>query len=258
MRGSARRTPRQLEKIISVFGPTRARRLLWRERWGDRSRVSLEYRGQRHFLRLNTTDPLVWFSVFLQEDYGAPLPFEPRVILDAGAYTGFSAIYLTNRWPQAEIIAVEPDPANFRLLKRNVATCRRIRPIQAALWFEDAELMLYTRPEGHWASSVHAFGLGPRHTGPSRAVAAMCVETLKARFGLERIDLLKIDIEGAEKELFEHSSGWIDEVGAIFIETHDRLRPGCSQAVAAATDGFDQTVVAPMTTLLVNRCRRGA
>jgi FkbM family methyltransferase len=194
----------------------------------------------------------------LQEDYGAPLPFEPRVILDAGAYTGLSTIYLANKYPSAQIFAVEPDPANFRLLKRNVASYDRIRPIHAALWFEDSQLMLRTRPEGHWASSVHALGPETKGPRPSRAVAAICIETLKARFGLERIDLLKVDIEGAEKELFEHSIGWIDEVGAIFIELHDRLRPGCSRAVAAATDGFDQTVVAPMTTLLVNRSRRGA
>ncbi len=226
--------------------------MLWCERWGDRSLVSLEYRGRKHHLRLNSTDPLVWFSVFIQEDYGANLPFEPRVIVDAGAYTGLSAIYFANRYPGAKIIALEPDPENFRLLTRNVGAYDRIRPVHAALWFEDTELALYRRPEGHWASTIHAASLASGYAKADRPIPAMRIETLMSRFAVPEIDVLKVDIEGAEKEVFEHSSAWIDRVGAIFIETHDRLRAGCSDAVVAATPGFARAQTSPMTELLIN------
>lgn len=251
-----KRTRRQLRKIITVFGPNRARRLLCRERWGDRSLVAIEYHGRPHSLRLGSTDPLVWFSVFVQEDYGATLPFEPQVIVDTGAYTGFSAIFFANKYPAADIIAVEPDPENFKLLVRNVRCYPRIRPLQAAIWFEDTDLDLYSQTEGHWASSLFASSPRPDRSGIHR-VRAIAIESLMSQFSLERIDVLKIDIEGAEKELFEHSAPWIDRVGAIFIELHDRFRPGCGQAVKAATDAFEHQVVAPMTSLLVNRSRRG-
>jgi FkbM family methyltransferase len=228
---------------------------LCRERWGDRSLVTLEYGERKHSIRLGSTDPLVWFSVFVQEDYGATLPFEPQVIVDAGAYTGFSAIFFANKYPAAEIIAVEPDPENFKLLTRNIRGYPRITPLQAAIWFEDTDLDLYSQTEGHWASSL--FSSSPRaEQSAMHRVRAIQIESLMSRFSLDRIDLLKIDIEGAEKELFEHAAPWIDRVGAIFIELHDRFRPGCSHALKSATGGFEHRVVAPMTSLLVNRSRR--
>lgn len=255
---STKRTRRQLRKIVTVFGARRARWLLWRERWGDRSLVSLEYRGRKHDLRLNSTDPLVWFSVFVQEEYGASLPIEPRIIVDAGAYIGLSAIYFANRYPEAEIIALEPDPDNYRLLKRNVGAYDRIRSVRAALWFEDTELALYRRPEGQWASSIHNDGLASGCPKADRRIPAMRIETIMSRFALPQIDVLKVDIEGAEKEVFEHSSAWINRVGAIFIETHDRLRAGCSKAVVAATLGFARAPTSPMTELLINPVRSAA
>ncbi len=241
--------------MVTVFGSRRARWLLWRERWGDRSLISLTHRGRKHYLRLNSTDPLVWFSVFIQEDYGSSLPFEPRVIVDAGAYTGLSAIYFANRYPEAEIIALEPDPENYRLLTRNVGAFERILPVHAALWFEDTELTLYRRPEGHWASSIHAAGLGSGGSKADRPIPAMRIETLMSRFAVPEIDVLKVDIEGAEKEVFEHSSAWINRIGAIFIETHDRIRAGCSEAVAAAAPCFVRLPTSPMTELLINPAR---
>jgi hypothetical protein len=56
--------------------------------------------------------------------------------------------------------------------------------------------------------------------------------------GIDYVDLLKVDIEGAEKEVFESSSRWIDRVGAIAIELHDQLKSGCSSAFRDATRDF--------------------
>jgi FkbM family methyltransferase len=250
-----KRTRRQIRKIVNVFGARRARWLLWRERWGDRSLISLEHRGRKYYLRLNSTDPLVWFSVFIQEDYGAILPFEPRVIVDAGAYIGLTAIYFANRYPEAEIIALEPDPENYRLLIRNVGRFDRIHPVNAALWFEDTELPLYRRPEGAWASSIHSVGLRPGCSKADHLIPGMPIETIMSRFGVSDIDVLKVDIEGAEKDVFERSSVWIDRVGAVLIETHDRLRAGCSEAVTAGTPGFARVPISSMTNLLINPAR---
>ena len=58
------------------------------------------------------------------------------------------------------------------------------------------------------------------------------------RSSIKHIDLLKIDIEGAEKEVFEHSSMWIDQVGALVIELHDRFKDGCSSSLYSATRDF--------------------
>jgi hypothetical protein len=58
------------------------------------------------------------------------------------------------------------------------------------------------------------------------------------KFQISGIDLLKIDVEGAECEIFETSQNWIERVRTICIELHDRLRPGCREAYERATTGF--------------------
>ena len=59
----------------------------------------------------------------------------------------------------------------------------------------------------------------------------------------DHIDILKIDIEGSEKEVFEASKTWIDKVTVVMAEVHDSLKPGCNQAFMEATRGFQVPVI---------------
>jgi hypothetical protein len=61
-------------------------------------------------------------------------------------------------------------------------------------------------------------------------VAALSMPSLLKHFPQGRVDLLKMDVEGAEKEVFESSAAWIENIDAIVIELHDRYKPGCSRA----------------------------
>jgi Methyltransferase FkbM domain len=63
------------------------------------------------------------------------------------------------------------------------------------------------------------------------------IPELMDRFGVDRIDLLKVDVEGAERALLA-SSGRIEDVDMMVIELHDRLQPGCTDAFTAATAEF--------------------
>jgi hypothetical protein len=56
--------------------------------------------------------------------------------------------------------------------------------------------------------------------------------------GVDRIDLLKLDIEGSEKEVLSDSDSWIRHVSAISMELHDRFIPGCSRAFFNAISDF--------------------
>jgi hypothetical protein len=60
-----------------------------------------------------------------------------------------------------------------------------------------------------------------------------------AAYGLEHIDLLKIDIEGAEKEVFRDASAWIDNVRMLVVELHEFVAIGCSRVFYAATGNFE-------------------
>jgi FkbM family methyltransferase len=212
----------------------------------------LVYAGKTHYVRLNSTDPLVWFSVFQQQEYQLSLPFEPRVIVDAGAYIGLSAIYLAARYPNARVLAVEPDPENFALLAANTQAYPAITPVHAALWGEDVEVAVERQPGEDWACTVApraASGQSPR---PFPRVPAMTLESLMAQFEVAKLDLLKVDVEGAEKEIFARPFPWAALVGAIAIELHDRLRPACAATVRRATQGFHHCDISAMTALILN------
>jgi hypothetical protein len=72
--------------------------------------------------------------------------------------------------------------------------------------------------------------------GDEQGVRAMSMATLMAHCGLDHIDLLKLDIEGAEKDVFEAADlQWMDRVRTIAVELHDRMRPGCGHAFFTAS-----------------------
>ena len=70
-------------------------------------------------------------------------------------------------------------------------------------------------------------------------VKAMTVDKIIEDFGIDRINILKIDIEGAEKEVFADSSAWIESVDALIVELHERMKPGCNRSFYLGSNGFD-------------------
>jgi hypothetical protein len=78
---------------------------------------------------------------------------------------------------------------------------------------------------GAWAFTIERNGLKKL-----ASVKSYSVDDLLKIAGSEQIDILKLDIEGAEKELFSDSTDWIEHVSNIVIELHDRFRPGCAEA----------------------------
>jgi FkbM family methyltransferase len=187
-------------------------------------------------LRLRTSDVSLYSDVLLGQEYLVDLPgFHPETIVDVGANNGMSAVFFANTYPEARIIAVEPEHSNYAMLLKNTSEYSNVTAVNAALWNEDGYVNLGL-PEGakkkadyhRWAFQVAARG--------SR-VRAVRMETLLAESGIEKVDLLKIDIEGAEKEVFQNCP-WIDRVSVIMVEIHERMRVGCENAVASATRDF--------------------
>ena len=67
----------------------------------------------------------------------------------------------------------------------------------------------------------------------------MTVDTLMKEHGIDHIDILKIDIEGAEKEVFRDPSAWIGKVDALIVELHERMKLGCNRSFYNGTNCFD-------------------
>jgi FkbM family methyltransferase len=190
-------------------------------------------------VRLDSSDVPTFRQVFVKDEYGFETDRPPRTIVDAGANIGLASILFANRYPGARIVAIEPEAANFALLQANVAPYPAIIPVQAALWCTDGEIDLLDPGLGHWGYMIDP-PESPEH-GPARVchrVRALTVERVIDEFGLGRLDLLKVDIEGAEREVFSDTSRWIDRVDAIIVEEHDRLKPGCSASIRKGTPDF--------------------
>jgi FkbM family methyltransferase len=191
------------------------------------------------FLRLKTSDLNAYYKVILNEDYDFPLAQEPKVIVDAGANLGFASIYFARKYPSARIFAIEPERSNFELLQKNVRGFKNIVPIRGALWNEDGKMDLVDPGQGHWAFQIADQNApGSRPIKKVETVPTFTVSTLMRNYQIESIDVFKIDIEGAEKELFEFAAEWIERVGSIMIELHDRFKSGCTDAFNHATGAF--------------------
>lgn len=174
-------------------------------------------------LRANTSDTAVFEQVFLKGEYDIDIPFMPEVIADLGANIGLFSILMKNRFPAAKIICVEPDKENCVQLKSNLSVYDSVDIVCAGIWPTDTRLKISDKYSGgHSAGVTEPDGAGD--------VEGIPIDTLMKNFQLERIDLLKIDIEGSERTLFsEHYQQWLPKTKMIIIELHDWLIPGCSK-----------------------------
>ena len=186
-------------------------------------------------VRIGTTDVSVLKQTLIERHYDYSLPKPPKIIIDAGANIGLSAVFFANKYPDAVIAAIEPERSNFEILKTNASAYSQIRAFEAALWWENGNIPLMDPDHGHHGFRTIANMEGSQN---SRVVKALTVDTVMAELGSEYIDVLKIDIEGAEKVVFEHSAGWIDRVGVILAELHDEIQFGCVAAFSEATKDF--------------------
>lgn len=185
-------------------------------------------------------------------EYELEVCLHPRVIVDAGANIGLTSVFFANKYPDAKIVAIEPEPTNYELLLKNIAPYSNIVSVQAALWKENTELALIDCGLGNYGFQTHP-GSVPCQSGMVGHVPSITIDMLMKDYQLDHIDILKIDIEGAEKEVFENASLWIDQVRAIEVETHDRMKMGCSRAVYLATKDFDLEFRKGDTTFLMRK-----
>jgi len=210
---------------------------------GRLCRAAVPGSSTRVLLRLGSSDISVFNGIFRWQEYGWDLERTPRTVVDGGAYIGLSAIYFTMRYPGVRVIAVEASEENFDLLVRNTSAFPNIEPVHAALWPRPGSLMLTDPGTGLWGLQVtdaDAPQSAPRRgvSDSPDSVRALTVPEIIRDHQLEKIDLLKVDIEGSEKELFDAPAPWLGQVDAICIELHDWFKAGCSRSFFAAVEDF--------------------
>jgi FkbM family methyltransferase len=194
--------------------------------------------GIKHkvYLRTGTSDYNVFLHVFVLQTYGASLPqsYSPKLIIDCGANVGYASVYFLNRFPTATVVAVEPEPGNIVICERNLAPYGDSALLaKSAVWSQVCELELVT-------SAPHS-EQSTRVCEPSGSYAATVpavdIPTLMELGGGRTVDLLKIDVERSELELFTRGQEqWLPKVRNIAIELHG---PDCSEAFFSALENYN-------------------
>ncbi len=186
-------------------------------------------------LRPNSTDYDTYEHVFVLKEYNFPIPFEPRLIIDGGANIGLSALYFARRFPEATILAVEPDPANCALLQHNTRDQKRVDAIQAGLWPSSGHLRIKDK-----SADANAFQVEWAAEPATDTLEATSLEAILLNSGADCLDIVKLDIEGAEKEVFRAGfEQWLPKTRLLIVELHDRMIPGCSKALFDAVSKYN-------------------
>ncbi len=220
-RRTLRQFPRLRDRAFYIYG--RLLRRLAIPLPCRHSNVKVRLRGQRDpfHVRLSSTDWLVLEEIFQKDEYTAvqDLIKDASWIVDLGANAGYSLRYWQTLFPRARILALEPEPNNCRVCLRNIAAARlesQVTLLQAAVGSRRGQMHLMDTGHGEWGfrTADDAFG-----TGQLVEVVPL-LEVLETYASGQTIDLLKCDIEGAEKDIFEDCSSWIRRVAAIIVELH--------------------------------------
>jgi FkbM family methyltransferase len=218
-------------RVMTPLYGTRLKSCFWRDRFHLNTRHLLAPVS----LRYGTSDLNVFWQCFVREQYAGCLEWPtPRYILDCGANVGFASAYFLSCFPDSSIISVEPDSGNFAQLTENLKGFgSRAVSIQAAAWSSCESLYLQedsVRPQNEWGVRVRD------RAGDSDAKAQAWVPGFDIpaliRFGrFPKINLLKVDVEGAEERIFSGNCEWLALVDFVAIECHGVV---CRDTVARA------------------------
>ncbi|GIV80630.1 MAG: hypothetical protein KatS3mg050_5024 [Litorilinea sp.] len=151
-------------------------------------------------------------AIFCREIYRFEATSAEPTILDCGANIGLSVLYFKQRYPRARLIAFEPDAVAFDALSENVRSfgLRDVALHPKAVWHTETELAFVS--DGADAGRLALYAAEP---------GVQLVQTVDLNPFLERpVDLLKLDVEGAETEILVHCRDDLQKVQRLFVEYH--------------------------------------
>ncbi|OGP87977.1 MAG: hypothetical protein A2156_01745 [Deltaproteobacteria bacterium RBG_16_48_10] len=163
-------------------------------------------------IRAGKSDVATVINNIIREEYGAIAPAckIPKYMVDAGAFIGDTAAFFLTRYKELKVISLEPNDDNFRMAKANLKPYgKRVILLQKALWGTDKRMGFVGDQTGGQVSEA------------GDGVECISLPTLMHRYCMPKLDILKMDVEGAEKDVFQsNAGGWLSLVDLIIIEIH--------------------------------------
>ena len=219
------------------FGLLQGTRLYWLSKLST-GKIEFKLPGVTASLvmRIGTSDRPTFEKIFVYGEYDVLLTTKPKFIIDAGANVGYASVLFANRYPDAKIIAVEPEEENFNLLKQNTAAYPNVTCMQCGVWSRDTYLKIENPLAQHWAFRVVETDC------PKDSFLSVTLTSLLRNANMDRIDLLKIDVEGAELEIFSavDCAKWLDRTDVILIELHGNCEKVFYEAIESQSYQISQ------------------
>lgn len=214
LRGSSIVSAGQDQKILLSFNGETREFFFRADSVGDKGVIQQIFQNQDYELSMFPLYQL--FSQYVErvEDSG-----RTGLIIDAGANIGASPIFFHFKYPKAAIVAIEPERKNCRYLERNCAGLN-IRLIEGAVGSKPGKFFLQDPGLSDWGFRVSDHGL--------YEVKIISIPQILDDFPPQKYSplIVKIDIEGGEKELFSTDFGWLERIPLLIIELHDWMLPG--------------------------------
>ena len=170
-------------------------------------------------LRRGTSDFLVVSEIFERGIYEPVLSWtlpDDATVLDLGANIGLASLFFSRHLQRCRIVAVEPDADNLRMLRANCAgllEASRMSVFEGFVAARDGTAGIDRAGEAFSYRKANADADEPH-------IQCLSIPTLLAQHEVQRVDLLKNDVEGSEQELFADCAAWIGGVGHLVVETH--------------------------------------
>lgn len=202
-------------------------KLLFKRTFIKDSTIKIKVPFLKHslYLRSGTSDISVFNQIFLHGEYENKYRIVPNIIVDCGANIGLSSVFFINEFPNARIIAIEPEKSNFEMLLKNAEKYQNIECLNYGIWSKSCNLLIENNGSGNWGFTTKEVDFDD-----DRVIKSISIEDILALKDIDYIDILKIDIESAEKEVFENiSKELLNKVRVIIIELHDRMKRNCSK-----------------------------
>lgn len=149
-------------------------------------------------------------EVYKRRCYDFPIK-NAKLIIDLGANIGLSTIFFKQKYPKAKVLCVEPAEENLSFLYRNIAGLDGVSVVDKPVSYKNEFLDLN---KGVCSTSNV-------YSSSENGIASITM--LQLLEGINNIDLLKIDIEGAEENLLLKNNQWLDKVDNIIVELHDMV-----------------------------------
>jgi FkbM family methyltransferase len=220
---------------IRSFGPVVLERMLKKPNASGYTAVKTRF--GTFFIRYFETDMQVLRQILIQREYDldrfpqgewvrsayedALRRGRQPLIIDAGGNAGFAARFFARAYPRAQIISVEPDPANAAICRANVEGLPQVEVVEAAIGSQPGHVAI-EHNDGHaWATRTCRADAG---------VSMVTVGELRSRVKDSELLIVKVDIEGFELDLFSDATEWIAQTCAVIAEPHDWMLPGAGSS----------------------------